>query len=84
MDPAFPNPVRPIFDPPLHNDSVIVHIRPSPPATHGPVQILAPLAGPLAPETHLPAPHALELCFHAPGDLENVTLFEIRGDQGGR
>src|SRR6185312_4278005 len=37
VDIAFPNPVRSIFDPPLRDDSVIVNIGPSHPATHGTV-----------------------------------------------
>ncbi len=39
------NPVRSIFEPPLRDDSVIVSIGPSHPATHGTVQILAELDG---------------------------------------
>jgi NADH-quinone oxidoreductase subunit D len=39
------NPVRSIFDKPLRDDSVIVNIGPSHPATHGTVQIIAELDG---------------------------------------
>jgi NADH-quinone oxidoreductase subunit D len=39
------NPVRSIFETPLHDDSVIVNIGPSHPATHGTVQIIAELDG---------------------------------------
>ncbi len=39
------NPVRSIFDTPLLDDSVIVNIGPSHPATHGTVQIIAELDG---------------------------------------
>jgi NADH-quinone oxidoreductase subunit D len=40
-----PNPVRSIFEPALRDDSVIVNIGPSHPATHGTVQIIAELDG---------------------------------------
>ena len=40
-----PNPVRSIFGTPLREDSVIVNIGPSHPATHGTVQIIAELDG---------------------------------------
>ena len=39
------NPVRSIFEPTLRDDSVIVSIGPSHPATHGTVQIIAELDG---------------------------------------
>ena len=39
------NPVRSIFDKPLRDDSVVVNIGPSHPATHGTVQIIAELDG---------------------------------------
>jgi len=39
------NPVRSIFEPALRDDSVIVSIGPSHPATHGTVQIIAELDG---------------------------------------
>ena len=39
------NPVRSIFDTPLRDDSVVVNIGPSHPATHGTVQIIAELDG---------------------------------------
>ena len=42
---AIANPVRSIYDTPLHDDSVIVNIGPSHPATHGTVQIIAELDG---------------------------------------
>ena len=42
---SLPNPVRSIFEPPLRDDSVIVNIGPSHPATHGTVQIIAELDG---------------------------------------
>ena len=45
MDTPLRNPVRSIFEPPLHDDSVIVNIGPSHPATHGTVQIIAELDG---------------------------------------
>jgi NADH-quinone oxidoreductase subunit D len=45
MDLSFPNPVRSIFGTPLRDDSVIVNIGPSHPATHGTVQIIAELDG---------------------------------------
>ena len=45
MDTPFPNPVRSIFGTPLREDSVIVNIGPSHPATHGTVQIIAELDG---------------------------------------
>ena len=45
MDMTLPNPVRSIFEPPLRDDSVIVNIGPSHPATHGTVQIIAELDG---------------------------------------
>lgn len=44
-DGSIANPVRSIFDKPLHDDSVIVNIGPSHPATHGTVQIIAELDG---------------------------------------
>ena len=45
MDTPLPNPVRSIFGTPLRDDSVIVNIGPSHPATHGTVQIIAELDG---------------------------------------
>jgi NADH-quinone oxidoreductase subunit D len=45
VDTPFPNPVRSIFGAPLRDDSVIVNIGPSHPATHGTVQIIAELDG---------------------------------------
>ena len=42
---AIANPVRSIFEPTLREDSVIVSIGPSHPATHGTVQIIAELDG---------------------------------------
>jgi NADH-quinone oxidoreductase subunit D len=42
--PALPNPVRPIFTP-SRDDTVVVNIGPSHPATHGTVQIIAELDG---------------------------------------
>jgi NADH-quinone oxidoreductase subunit D len=45
MDMTLPNPVRSLFEPPLRDDSVIVNIGPSHPATHGTVQIIAELDG---------------------------------------
>ena len=45
MDLTLPNPVRSIFGTPLREDSVIVNIGPSHPATHGTVQIIAELDG---------------------------------------
>ena len=42
---TLPNPVRSIFGTPLREDSVIVNIGPSHPATHGTVQIIAELDG---------------------------------------
>ena len=45
MNAVFPNPVRPLFGTPLRDDSVIVNIGPSHPATHGTVQIIAELDG---------------------------------------
>ena len=45
MDMRLPNPVRSIFEPALRDDSVIVNIGPSHPATHGTVQIIAELDG---------------------------------------
>ena len=44
-DGSIANPVRSIFDKPLHDDSLIVNIGPSHPATHGTVQIIAELDG---------------------------------------
>jgi NADH-quinone oxidoreductase subunit D len=41
----FPNPVRSIYEKTLIDDSVIVNIGPSHPATHGTVQIIAELDG---------------------------------------
>jgi len=45
VDIRLPNPVRSIFEPALRDDSVIVNIGPSHPATHGTVQIIAELDG---------------------------------------
>ena len=45
MDTPLANPVRSIFGTPLRDDSVIVNIGPSHPATHGTVQIIAELDG---------------------------------------
>ncbi|WP_201496638.1 NADH-quinone oxidoreductase subunit D [Rubrivivax sp. A210] len=45
MAPTIANPVRSIFTTPLQDDSVIVNIGPSHPATHGTVQIIAELDG---------------------------------------
>src|SRR5678816_4070569 len=45
MDLSLPNPVRPIFGTPLRDDTVVVNIGPSHPATHGTVQIIAELDG---------------------------------------
>ena len=45
VDTPFPNPVRSIFGAPLRDDSVILNIGPSHPATHGTVQIIAELDG---------------------------------------
>ena len=45
MDRPIANPVRSIFTEPLRDDSVIVNIGPSHPATHGTVQIIAELDG---------------------------------------
>ena len=45
MDTTLPNPVRSLFGTPLRDDSVIVNIGPSHPATHGTVQIIAELDG---------------------------------------
>ncbi len=45
METRLPNPVRPAFDKPLRDDTVIVNIGPSHPATHGTVQIIAELDG---------------------------------------
>jgi NADH-quinone oxidoreductase subunit D len=45
MDARLPNPVRPAFERPLRDDTVIVNIGPSHPATHGTVQIIAELDG---------------------------------------
>jgi len=45
MDTPLRNPVRSIFDKTLRDDSVIVNIGPSHPATHGTVQIIAELDG---------------------------------------
>lgn len=42
--PAIPNPVRPVFAP-SRDDTVVVNIGPSHPATHGTVQIIAELDG---------------------------------------
>jgi NADH-quinone oxidoreductase subunit D len=42
--PALPNPVRPVFTP-SRDDTVVVNIGPSHPATHGTVQIIAELDG---------------------------------------
>ena len=45
LDIKLPNPVRPAFETPLRDDTVIVNIGPSHPATHGTVQIIAELDG---------------------------------------
>src|SRR6185436_8920301 len=45
VDTPLANPVRSIFATPLREDSVIVNIGPSHPATHGTVQIIAELDG---------------------------------------
>ena len=45
MELQLPNPVRPAFEQPSHEDHVIVNIGPSHPATHGTVQIIAELDG---------------------------------------
>src|SRR4030095_7475737 len=45
MDMNLPNPVRPAFTTPLRDDTVIVNIGPSHPATHGTIQIIAELDG---------------------------------------
>jgi NADH-quinone oxidoreductase subunit D len=45
MDMPLANPVRSVFDRPLRDDSVVVNIGPSHPATHGTVQIIAELDG---------------------------------------
>ena len=45
MDTPLPNPVRSIFEGTLRDDTVIVNIGPSHPATHGTVQIIAELDG---------------------------------------
>ncbi|HQR21947.1 MAG TPA: hypothetical protein PKV98_13820, partial [Burkholderiaceae bacterium] len=45
MDLSLPNPIRPAFDTPLRDDTVIVNIGPSHPATHGTIHIVAELDG---------------------------------------
>ena len=45
MNAPLPNPVRSLFETTLHDDSVVVNIGPSHPATHGTVQIIAELDG---------------------------------------
>jgi len=45
LDIKLPNPVRPAFETSLRDDTVIVNIGPSHPATHGTVQIIAELDG---------------------------------------
>jgi NADH-quinone oxidoreductase subunit D len=45
VDQSLPNPVRPAFDTPQRDDTVIVNIGPSHPATHGTIQIIAELDG---------------------------------------
>jgi len=45
MNGPLPNPVRSLFETTLHDDSVVVNIGPSHPATHGTVQIIAELDG---------------------------------------
>jgi NADH-quinone oxidoreductase subunit D len=45
LETQLPNPVRPAFDTTLREDSVIVSIGPSHPATHGTIQIFAELDG---------------------------------------
>ncbi|HEX7373388.1 MAG TPA: NADH-quinone oxidoreductase subunit D [Steroidobacteraceae bacterium] len=42
---TLPNPIRPAFDQPSEEGSVIVNIGPSHPATHGTIQIVAELSG---------------------------------------
>ena len=64
MDMNLPNPVRPAFTTPLRDDTVIVNIGPSHPATHGTIQIIAELDGEkIAPHRRalrLPAPRLRE------------------------
>ena len=45
MDQSLPNPIRPAFDTPQRDDTVIVNIGPSHPATHGTIHIVAELDG---------------------------------------
>lgn len=45
MDLQIPNPIRPAFTTPLRDDTVIVNIGPSHPATHGTIHIVAELDG---------------------------------------
>ena len=45
MDMQIPNPIRPAFTKPQRDDTVIVNIGPSHPATHGTIQIVAELDG---------------------------------------
>jgi len=45
VDTGLPNPIRPAFDRGRREDSVVVSIGPSHPATHGTVQIIAALDG---------------------------------------
>ena len=45
MDPRLPNPVRSIFARTDRDDTVVVNIGPSHPATHGTIQIIAELDG---------------------------------------
>lgn len=45
MDMKLPNPIRPAFTTPQRDDTVIVNIGPSHPATHGTIQIVTELDG---------------------------------------
>ena len=45
MDMQLPNPIRPAFTTPSRDDTVIVNIGPSHPATHGTIQIVTELDG---------------------------------------
>ena len=45
MEANIPNPVRPAFTKGERDDTVIVNIGPSHPATHGTIQIIAELDG---------------------------------------
>ena len=45
VETSLPNPIRPAFERGERDESVVVSIGPSHPATHGTVQIIAALSG---------------------------------------